>query len=291
MKKQQSNNYELGTAGKFALYDMKTGTRITEYEFDRIIANFKEKPVVIKCEDLVDGSGKHFVGVGKITYSAIADENGNLTEIPGYTLGYRDGFYNGTCIAYEESTKKYRLVNDSGKVLSDAFSNLEPANRENVFGLYKNIEQTKNNNLKNVDIVFENGKVLEYVAKEINYDSEYKRTLQIFRFPEIDTIKKATDAVKKYGANLIEFLPNSIFESRENYLELLFAVNDYVVKNKRSLREMLYTIGLLTNIFSEINPAKTTLPELKLPKKLAGESDGLQTKVAEYITQLYNILS
>lgn len=290
MKQPSKPKYELGVTGKFALFDTKTGERITDYEYDRIITSFGEKHIVVKCEDAIDESGRHHSGVGTITYSAIADNNGNIKEMAGYTLGRRGGFDNEICIAFEQKSKKYCLMNDNGKVLSGLYINLEPVNRENIYGLYRNIEFNKDGKLKNVDVVFENGTVVEFKPKEINYHPDYRRFLQVFRFFELDTIKKATDAIKKYGANIIEFLPNTIFETRENYLDLIYAVNDYVIKNNRKINELLYSIGILTNILSEFNPEKTILPELKLPKKIVGDTEQLQEKIKEYIVKFYNLL-
>lgn len=291
MKNNKEPKYDLGVAGKFALYDRKTGTKITDFEYDRIISNYGEKHIVLKCENHIDENGNHIAGVGNITYSAIADSDGNLKEITGYILGVRGGFNAGVCIAYDKKTKKFVLMNDSGKVLSSSYPKLKPVNQENIYGLYNNIEFTQDGKLKKVDIISENGSPVEFKPVEINYQSDYRKFLQVFRFPEIDTLKKATDAIKKYGANIIEFLPNSIFETRANYLDLMYAVNDYVEKKNRNVSEMLYAIGLLTNILTEFSPEKIILPDLKLPKKIAGGTEYLQNRIKEYITQFYNVLS
>lgn len=291
MKKTKEPKYDLGVAGKFALYDRKTGTQITDFEYDRIISNYGEKHIVLKCENHVDDKGNHVAGVGNITFSAIADSDGNINEVPGYVLGIRGGFNAGVCIAYEKKSKKFVLMNDSGKALSSPYPKLKPVNHENIFGLYNNIDFNQDGKLKKVDVIFENGSPVEFKPVEINYQTDYRKFLQVFRFPEIDTLKKATDAVKKYGANIIEFLPNSIFEIRANYLDLMYAVNDYVEKKNRNVSEMLYAIGLLTNILTEFSPEKMTLPEIKLPKKIAGDTEYLQNRIKEYITQFYNVLS
>lgn len=288
---KQETNYELSSVAKFALFDTITGKRITDYEYDRILTNHGENHVLVKCEDFVDNNGKHFPGLGKITYSAIADADGNIVEVEGLTLGTSGGFNNGVCVAFENATGKFCLINGTGKTISETYSHLEPTNRENVFGLYKNVEYNEAGKLKNVDIVYENGKKVDLKIKEFEYNPTYNAFLQLFRFHELMDIKSATDAIKKYGANVIEFLPNKIFDFRENYMEIIFAVNDRCVKLNRKSSELLYTIGVLSNLLAVFEPLKKDFPPLKLPKKIAGETEEIKAKIEEYITKFYSILN
>lgn len=292
MAKETKTKRQLSAAGKFAVIDIKTGERLTGYDYDRIITSYGGPQIAIKAEDVVDENGNHLAGQGKITYSAIVYDTAEIKEVEGFTLGYRGGFNNGVCIAYNEKEKLHYLINAKGKVLSAGYKMLFPIDYNNIFGLYKNFDRNKNGKYSDMTVIFENGKVVEYQTKEIDFATEYHNFLNTVRFYELTDIQKAVSAIKKYGVNVIELLPNEIFKSAENYLEILFAANEFVVKNNRTVSELLFTIGILSNLLSEFNPtAAGPIKELVLPKKIAGENESQQALMAENITKFHQLLS
>jgi len=231
--------------GKFGIFDTRQSFYLTQHIYDGVMLSDCGNHIVYKGKKIYNEKGEHVST--NITYSAIVDNCGNVKEFSDLEFGFNGKFINGVCPAYNKKTKKVHLVNNKGEILSEGFTRIAPVGYDkNIFGLYYglvyNDKKDKKGELKLKErkLIFKNGEEIKVKFNDIN---ACFGDLYVKEFEDISVVR---EYIFKYGANILDLLPEKIFKVNDNYFKLLLSVSDNCFYNKDYAAQILYATKLLT---------------------------------------------
>lgn len=188
---------------------------------------------------------------GHITYSAMIDNFGKVTEFEGMALGNNGTFDKfGNIVAYSKKLNGVVLINYKGEILSKTYNRIQKINtiqhtKEDCdYGLYFGLVVSSDNALCVKDLLDVNGKIIDLKLNQNDF-FEY----EIEEFYNIDNV---FEAIEQFGIGMIYFIPNEIFKNKENYLKLFnYGYEKLLVGTKENCLDYLSTfceiIEFLTN--------------------------------------------
>lgn len=188
---------------------------------------------------------------GHITYSAMLDNFGNVTEFDGMALGNNGTFDKfGNIVAYNKKLNGVVLMNYKGEILSKTYNRIQKINtiqhtKEDCdYGLYFGLATNNDNELCVKDLLDVNGKIIDLKINQNNF-FEY----EIEDFNNVDNV---FEAIKQFGIGMIYFIPDKMFENEEIYTNLCdYSCKQILLSTKENCFDYLLKfyeiIELLTN--------------------------------------------
>lgn len=201
---------------------------------------------------------------GHITYSAMVDNFGNVTEFEGMALGNNGSFDKfGNIVAYSKKLNGVVLMNFKGQILSNPYNRIQRINaiqkipEEVDYGLYFALKTNDSGNLFVKDILDVNGKIIDLKL----YQNDHFK----YEIEEFNNIDKLLGSIDNYGIGMIYFIPNKMFENEEIYLKLL----DYGYDKIQTCTEENCIKSCMAILFEiiELLTTKKEIYEIKLEHK------------------------
>ena len=219
---------------KFAIFNKENSTFLTNHEFDRILLSESGHHIVQKADDLIDEDGRLLKHWGKITYSAVIDNHGNIKEFEDIDFGYNGAFIGDICAAFNKKTGKVHLVDYYKGIISEGFVRILPLNRDNQAEIYYGLKRNPSTNDLEFDkFLYRDGSTINVT---LDNSSEYWKDCKINEITNIDDLKVL---LEKYGADILEFTPLFIFNQLDNFYQILKTINQFHPK------QLVYTIKFL----------------------------------------------
>lgn len=228
--------------GKFAIFDRAQSIYLTQHCYDRIYLSACGHHIVLKGHKVQEKGGESRF---KLDYSAIMDNAGKVKEYSDLEFGFNGCFEWGVCPAYSKSSGKVHLVNGNGEILSEGFSRIQRVGLDNNFGLYYGLEWKAENKkgekvLSKRQLIYKTGKLVDLEFDDIN---AYVGDLRIEKLSNLDN---AIENIKKYGANILSFIPDEIYKDGYNYILLLNAVNEHAKHEENYSEQLMFAVSLLS---------------------------------------------
>lgn len=235
---------------KEAIFDTKHSSYLTPHIYEHICLSKYGYHLVFNRNDK-----------GIITYSAMIDNLGKVTEYEGMLLGNNGTFDKfGNIPAFSKKLEKVVLMNFKGEILSMPYTRIQRINvvqntpKDNDYGLYFGLTTDDQKDLCLKDLLDVNGKIIDLTLEK---DSLLK--YEIKEFYDIEVILKNID---KYGIGMIYFIPEELFKIDKVYLRLLdYAFNKIQTCTKENCLNELANLQEITQFL--INKQKRYQIELK----------------------------
>lgn len=269
--------------GKLAIFNKENSTFLTEHIYDVILLSSSGYHTVFNAKDVIDEDGKVIPHGGEITYSAIVDNYGKVTEYPGFVFTYICTFNKfGVSQAFSKLTKKYYLINLEGAVLSSGYDRILKINKDRDFGLYiaHEFKNPQTGKFKKT-LINHKGEVIPvtFVDDDCNF---------IYELYDLNNFE---GFIAKCGVNIIELTPFQMFYFAKTYSTIFNAVNSSLLLDKNSFEKLLYTLKFLENLSNlvegEIMVVDPVEPETILPKNFATKSEIEKRHIEKLIKMIY----
>lgn len=277
--------------GKCAIFNIEHSVFLTDHIYDGILLSKSNYHIVFNASDLINDDGTSVPKMGEITYSAIVDNFGKVTEYPNLVFGYNGVFSEyGVCPALEKLTNKVYLVNHLGLILSSGYDRIVPVNREHNYGLYYGINYCEptynpvfNREIKVCKLLNHTGEEIPLSIPNSIFDFD-----NIFDVLELNNIENIEKFISEYGANIIELIPKNMFKIGENYYKIFNAVNLYGLKNEVYSSQLLYTISFLENKANQCVVTNfVTFNKDLIPENIASKNRIEQNYIKKNLYSLY----
>lgn len=243
-QRKESNPLDLiisSNVGKFAIFDKAQNIYLTHHIYDGILLSNCGNHIVYKTQQFIDNKKRESRNV-KITYSAIVDNLGNVKEFADLEFGFNGSFVSGVSPAYSKASAKVYLVNNKGELLSRGFSRIQPVDVEANFGLYYGLawekKESEDKRLSERKLIYKTGETVE-----LNFDDINVPVLDL-RIAKLKNLDIVVDAIKKFGANILQFVPDELFQNGENYPRILTAVHEHAL-NDCYASQLMYASNIL----------------------------------------------
>lgn len=259
---------------KYAIFDTKRSCYLTPHIYQHIcLSNY----------------GYHLVfnrnAQGHITFSAMVDNFGNVTEFEGMALGNNGTFDKfGNIVAYSKKLNGVVLMNFKGDILSNPYNRIQKINiiqhtKEDCdYGLYLGLSVNDKNELYVKDLLNVNGKIIDFKLSQNDF-FEYE-------IKEFNDINKLFEAVDSFGIGMIYFIPEKMFENKEIYLKLFdYSYNQVLFSTKENCIDCLSKFCEIIKLL--INKQKTYKIKLKYNTKIIEILSSLDNKIENKITLNY----
>jgi len=208
--------------GKFAIFNKENSTFITNHEFDKILLSKSGHHIAFRTDDFINETDENLEYRGKITYSVVIDNYGNIKEFEDIDFGFYGEFIEDICPALYKKTGKVHLVNYNKGIISDGFEEIVPLNKRTPLGIYTAYDYDEKTKLKKLsNLLFEDGSIIDV---NVIYGSACG---QMYEITDINNFDKMLEFIKKYGANIIELTPWFIFTTLNSYNKILLTINKY----------------------------------------------------------------
>ncbi|MBQ8425931.1 MAG: helix-turn-helix transcriptional regulator [Clostridia bacterium] len=236
--------------GKYAIFDKYQSVYLTPHIYDGIRLSESGNHIVYRADDLIDEEGKLLKNKGNINFSAICNNNGNLTSFSNIEFGYNGSFnlFN-VCPARIKDDGLVHLVDNKGNVLSDGFTRIVPVDSKSDMGIYYGIirlpyeERTIGRDIIERKLINKDGSIINVTFEDIN------ACFGEFRVLELDTIENLEKYINNYGSLMLKFVYNrKIFQSSENVRKIILAAKKYSENNNDKFSNLMYAVNFLTDI-------------------------------------------
>ncbi len=228
---------------KSAIFNKETSEFITEHLYDEIILSDSGNHVVYNEDLFMD-----------ITYSAIVNNQGKITEFPNLIFGYSGGFnmFN-RCIAKLKGTDLEYLVDNKGNLISNGYTRINRLSKKDDFGIYCAVNHYPLGNgykIKERKIINSDGKELKFTISNEGADNDIQA-------PELQDMNNIEFYVRNFGPNIILLIPKEMFKKIEIYPIIMMAVNTFAKLHPMLRKVMINTIELLERMVSIYTPVKS----------------------------------